>query len=155
PVREITYALDDVVGLSALRASKRFSDCDPGTTAAVLDAAAEFAGDVLAPLNRSGDIEGAHFENGVVRAPAGFAAAYRKYVEGGWGGLSASSEFGGQGLPKAVDLAVFEMVHAANMSFGLCPMLTRGAIEALTIHGTDRQKRVFLQKLVSGEWSGT
>src|SRR5262249_32751524 len=121
----------------------------------VLDAAAAFAGEVLAPLNRSGDVEGAHFENGIVRAPAGFATAYGKYVEGGWGGLSASPEFGGQGLPKAVALAVFEMVHAANMWFGLCPMLTRGAIEALTVHGTERQKRLYLPRLVSGEWSGT
>ena len=155
PLREISFALEDVVGLNGLRAATRFSDCDRETTGAVLDAASTFAADVLAPLNRSGDLEGAHFENGSVRAPDGFADAYDKYVEGGWGGLSAPVEFGGQGLPRAVDLAVFEMVHAANMAFGLCPMLTRGAIEALCVHGTDRQKRIYLPKLVSGRWSGT
>src|SRR5579872_3594497 len=155
PIREITFARDDVVALDWLRGFARFSDCDGETTRAVLDAAGAFAADVLAPLNRTGDIEGSRFENGCVRAPSGFAAAYGKYVEAGWGALSASTSFGGQGLPRAIDLAVFEMIHASNMAFGLCPMLTRGAIEALTVHGTARQKQIYLPKLVSSEWSGT
>jgi len=155
PIREITFALDDVVALDRLRGFARFSDCDGETTRAVLDAAGAFAADVLAPLNRTGDIEGSRFENGCVRAPSGFAAAYGKYVEAGWGALSASTSFGGQGLPRAIDLAVFEMIHASNMAFGLCPMLTRGAIEALTVHCTARQKQIYLPKLVSSEWSGT
>src|SRR6185436_4654150 len=92
--------------------------------------------------------------NGKVTAAPGFADAYRHFVEQGWNSLSAEPEHGGQGLSKAMELAVFEMVHAANMAFGLCPMLTQGAIEALTLHGTERQKRLVLPKLVSGEWTG-
>jgi alkylation response protein AidB-like acyl-CoA dehydrogenase len=153
PLREISFALNEVVGLAALRT--RFTECDEETVRAVLEAGCTFAADVLAPLNRSGDREGAQFENGCVRAPSGFADAYRRFVEGGWGALSAMPRFGGQGLPKAIELAFFEMMHAANMAFGLCPMLTRGAIEALTAHGTDAQKQTYLPKLISGEWSGT
>src|SRR5258706_10766647 len=146
PLRDIAFALNEVVGLSALRT--RFSDCDDDIVRAVLDAGGVFASEELAPLNRSGDLEGAHFENGCVRASAGFADAYRQFVEGGWGSLSADPQYGGQGLPKVIELAVFEMMHAANMAFGLCPMLTRGAIEALTAHGTERQKLIFLPKLI-------
>src|SRR5207237_7304162 len=102
-----------------------------------------------------GDQVGAKFENGVVRAAPGFAEAYRQFAAGGWNGLTADSRYGGQNLPKALGIAVFEMIQAANMSFGLCPMLTLGAIEALSDHGTDRQKRLYLPKLVSGEWTGT
>jgi alkylation response protein AidB-like acyl-CoA dehydrogenase len=152
PTRELSFALD-LAGLAALR--PHFPECDASTTLAVLDAAAEFARDVLAPLNRAGDTIGARFENGCVVAVPGFAQAYRRFVEGGWGALSADAKFGGQGLPKAIELAVFEMIHGANMAFGLCPMLTRGAIEALSAHGTEEQKRLYLPKLISGEWSGT
>ena len=152
PTRDILFALD-LAGLAALRTHYR--ECDPATVSAVLDAAGVFAADVLAPLNRTGDTIGARFENGRVVAAPGFGAAYRRFVEGGWGALSADPKYGGQGLPKVIELAVFEMMHSANMAFGLCPLLTRGAIEALAAHGTDEQKRRYLPKLVSGEWSGT
>src|SRR5262249_34100703 len=92
--------------------------------------------------------------NGVVTAAPGFAEAYRAFVADGWNSLSAPVEFGGQGLTKAMELAVFEMVHASNMAFGLCPMLTQGAIEALSLHGTERQEGVVLPKLGTGEWTG-
>ena len=120
-----------------------------------LSAAGDFTTDVLAPLNRTGDIEGARFENGRVFAAPGFADAYRQYIDGGWTSLNAPPEFGGQGLPRAIALAVFDMVTAANMSFGLCPMLSEAAIHLLTKHGTPRQQQVYLPKLVSGEWTGT
>jgi alkylation response protein AidB-like acyl-CoA dehydrogenase len=152
PTRDISFALD-LAGLAGLR--PHFAECDPGTISAVLDAAGIFARDVLAPLNRAGDMVGAQFKNGCVVSVPGFADAYRRYIEGGWGALSADPEFGGQGLPRVVDLAVFEMLHSANMAFGLCPLLTRGAIEALCAHGTESQKRRYLPKLISGEWSGT
>ncbi len=155
PLREISFLLDEVVELGRVRKTQRFSDCDGETVRAVLDAGSTFASEVLAPLNRSGDIEGAQFENGRARAPSGFAHAYKQFVDGGWGSLSADPAFGGQGLPRAVDLAFFEMMHAANMAFGLCPMLTRGAIEALSVHGTPQQKQLYLPKLISGVWSGT
>jgi hypothetical protein len=152
PIRDIAFALE-TVGHPALLA-RAFPDLDADTVAAVLEAAGQFADAELAPLNRRGDLEGATFENGVVRAAPGFADAYRAFVAGGWNSLSADPAFGGQGLSKALELSVFEMVHAANMAFGLCPMLTQAAIEALALHGTERQKRIVLPKLVSGEWPG-
>ncbi|HEY2752108.1 acyl-CoA dehydrogenase [Phenylobacterium sp.] len=152
PVRDLAFALSSV-GHDALIA-RAYPDLDTGTVAAVLEAAGAFATDVLAPLNRKGDTEGARYENGKVTAAPGFADAYKAFVDGGWNSLSADPDFGGQGLSKAMELAVFEMVHAANMAFGLCPMLTQGAIEALAMHGTERQKRLVLPKLVSGEWTG-
>jgi alkylation response protein AidB-like acyl-CoA dehydrogenase len=151
-VRDLAFALK-CVGHDALIA-RAYPDLDADTVAQVLEAAGAFATDVLAPLNRKGDLEGARYENGVVTAAPGFAEAYRAFAADGWNSLSAPPEFGGQGLSKAMELAVFEMVHAANMAFGLCPMLTQGAIEALTLHGTDRQKALVLPKLVSGEWTG-
>jgi hypothetical protein len=152
PVRDLAFALK-TVGHDDLLA-RAFPDLDGDTVLAVLEAAGAFTADVLAPLNRVGDTQGARYENGAVTAAPGFADAYRAFVDGGWNSLSADAEHGGQGLPKAMELAVFEMVHASNMAFGLCPMLTQAAIEALTLHGTERQKRLVLPKLVSGEWTG-
>jgi alkylation response protein AidB-like acyl-CoA dehydrogenase len=152
PVRDLAFALS-TVGHDALIA-RAYPDLDADTVAAVLEAAGAFANDVLAPLNRVGDTQGARYANGAVTAAPGFADAYRAFVADGWNSLSAAPEHGGQGLSKAMELAVFEMVHAANMAFGLCPMLTQGAIEALALHGTERQKRLILPKLVSGEWPG-
>jgi alkylation response protein AidB-like acyl-CoA dehydrogenase len=151
-VRDLAFALK-CAGHDALIA-RAYPDLDEETVGQVLEAAGAFATDVLAPLNRKGDLEGARYENGKVTAAPGFAEAYRAFVADGWNSLSAPVEHGGQGLSKAMELAVFEMVHAANMAFGLCPMLTQGAIEALSLHGTERQKRLVLPKLVSGEWSG-
>jgi hypothetical protein len=152
PVRDLAFALS-TVGHDALIA-RAYPDLDADTVAAVLEHAGAFANDVLAPLNRIGDTQGARYANGAVTAAPGFADAYRAFVADGWNSLSAATEYGGQGLSKAMELAVFEMVHAANMAFGLCPMLTQGAIEALALHGTERQKRLVLPKLVSGEWPG-
>ena len=137
PVRDLAFALK-TVGHPELLA-RAYPDLDDDTVQAVLEAAAAFADGELAPLNRKGDLEGARYENGTVTAAPGFANAYRHFVEQGWNSLSADPEHGGQGLSKAMELAVFEMVHAANMAFGLCPMLTQAAIEALTQHGTERQ----------------
>jgi alkylation response protein AidB-like acyl-CoA dehydrogenase len=152
PVRDLAFALS-TAGHDALIAGA-YPDLDLDTVAAVLEAAGAFASDVLAPLNRTGDVEGARYANGAVTAAPGFAEAYRAFVADGWNSLSADPAHGGQGLSKAMELAVFEMVHAANMAFGLCPMLTQAAIEALAQHGTERQKRLVLPKLVSGEWTG-
>ncbi|MDO8800868.1 acyl-CoA dehydrogenase [Phenylobacterium sp.] len=153
PVRDLAFALK-TVGHSALM-GEAFPDLDEDTVVAVLEAAGAFVESELAPLNRTGDTQGAKYANGKVTAAPGFAAAYQAFVAGGWNALSADPEYGGQGLTGALGLAVFEMVHAANMAFGLCPMLTQGAIEALALHGTERQKRLVLPKLVSGEWTGT
>jgi len=153
PLRDLAYSLEHVAGASALRAL--FPGYDADTEAAVLDAAGRLARDVLAPINRSGDEEGARFENGRVFAAKGFPEAYKAFAEGGWNALSADPEYGGQGLPKALEIATFEMFDAANMAFGLCPILTQGAIEALAAHGSPAQKSLYLPKLVSGEWTGT
>jgi alkylation response protein AidB-like acyl-CoA dehydrogenase len=155
PTRDILFSLTEAAGFHALPKTPTFADVDVETVEAVLEGAAQLANAVLAPLNRSGDQVGARFENGQVRAAPGFADAYRAYREGGWTSLAAAPEHGGQGLPKVLSLAVFEMVHAANMAFGLCPMLSEAAIEALTAHGTAQQKALYLPRLVSGEWTGT
>jgi alkylation response protein AidB-like acyl-CoA dehydrogenase len=152
PVRDIAFALK-AAGLDALLGGA-FSDADADTVQAVLDAAGSFTTEVLAPLNRVGDTVGAKYGNGAVTAAPGFADAYQAYARDGWMSLGVEAELGGQGLPKAVELAVYEMVQAANMSFGLCPMLSLAAIEALSLHGTERQKRLVMPKLVSGEWTG-
>jgi alkylation response protein AidB-like acyl-CoA dehydrogenase len=152
PVRELAFALE-TAGLERL--SGVFPDVDAELVQAVLAGAAELAETVLAPLNRRGDVEGSRYENGRVTTPTGFPEAYRAFAAGGWNGLAADPEWGGQGLPRALELAVFETVHAANMAFGLCPMLTQAAIEALHAHGTARQKALYLPRLVSGEWTGT
>ena len=153
PVRDLIFALNEAADFSRLEAAYPSADAD--TVAAVLEAAGSFSADILAPLNRPGDIAGAKFENGQVRSAPGFADAYKQFAEGGWNSLAAEPEHGGLGLPKALEIAVFEMVQAANMAFGLCPMLTQGAIAALATHGTARQKKLYLPRLVSGEWTGT
>ena len=153
PVRDLMFALEAAADFASL--GKLFPGADAETARAVLEAAGAFTSKVLAPLNAPGDRAGASFENGAVRAAPGFAKAYGEFARGGWNGLSADPTFGGQGLPKALEIAVFEMVQAANMAFGLCPMLTLAAIEALSLHGTDRQKALYLPKLISGEWTGT
>jgi alkylation response protein AidB-like acyl-CoA dehydrogenase len=152
PIRDIALALD-AAGFERLQPLAE--GLDAGMAQAVLEGAGELASGVLAPLNRNGDVQGSRLENGKVVTPEGFADAYRAFAEGGWNSLSAEPEFGGQGLPKALELAVYEMVNGSNMAFALCPTLTQAAIEALQRHGTERQKRLFLPRLVSGEWPGT
>ena len=154
PVRDIAFTLQAVAGIDQVAASGAFPDYDPDVLGAVLEAAAQFSEGVLAPLNRIGDQKGSIFANGTVTAAPGFADAYRQFAQGGWTGLSAPVHAGGQQLPKALELAAYETVHAANMAFGLCPMLSLAAIEALEAHGTPSQKDIYLTKLVSGEWTG-
>ena len=155
PVRDMAYLLNEVAGLKDLLGTGPFADVSTDLVEAVMEEGAKLAADVLAPLNRPGDAEGAKLKNDGVSVPSGFADAYRKWVEGGWGSLAATPEFGGQGLPVALSVAMQEMWNAACMSFGLCPILSQGSIEALTAHGTDEQKQLYLAKLISGEWTGT
>jgi hypothetical protein len=154
PVRDLAFALTEIVGIDRLAGTAAFADLDRETMKAVLEAAASLADEVLAPLNHSGDRAGATYANGRVTAAPGFAEAYKAFAEGGWTSLAADPEYGGQGLPKALELAVFEMVDAANMAFSLCPILTQGAIEAIHAHGSERQKSIYLPKMISGEWTG-
>lgn len=154
PIRDLAFSLTAIAGIDRLAATGAFPDYDADVLNAVLEAAGQFSEGVLAPLNRSGDLAGAKYANGAVTAAPGFADAYRQFAEGGWTGLAAPVHAGGQGLPKALELAAFETVHSANMAFGLCPMLSLAAIEAIEEHGTEHQKTAYLPRLVSGEWTG-
>ena len=147
PVRDLQFALAEAADFGRLAGA--FPAADADTVAAVLEAAGEFAVDVLAPLNHPGDVAGARFENGTVVTPAGFPDAYRQFAAGGWNSLAADPEFGGQGMPKALESAVFEIIQSANLSLSLCPMLTKGAIEAIEKNGDAAQKALYLPKLVS------
>ncbi len=153
PMKDIRFALEHAAGLWRLK--EGFPDLDGGVLEAVLEGGAALAGDVLAPLNTAGDRQGLKLVDDRVVTPGGFDQAYAQFQEGGWQGLSADAGFGGQGLPKAVALAVHEMLQGANMAFALCPMLTLGAIEALSAHGSESQRRDVLPHLVSGAWTGT
>jgi len=155
PLKDMRFTLEHVVEYHTLLGLDPFRECGWDVVDAVLSESGKIASEVLAPLNQSGDREGSRLENGTVVTPKGFAQAYRKYAEGGWSGIAADPAFGGQGLPHTLGTACLEMVHAANMGFGVCPLLTGGAIEALSAHGTDEQKRRYLPKLTSGAWTGT
>jgi len=155
PLRDMRFVLHELVGLDRIAALPGCEAMSEELVEAILDQAAEFAAEVLSPLNRSGDIEGARWHDGAVTTPAGFAEAYRRFTEGGWNGLACDPEFGGQGLPSVLAAPVEEMWNAACLSFALCPLLTRGAIEALSLCGTLQQKALYLPRLISGEWTGT
>jgi 3-(methylthio)propanoyl-CoA dehydrogenase len=155
PLADMRFALDELAGLSEIARLPGCEQASADLVDAVLEEAAKLARDVLAPLNDVGDRERARLENGVVRTPPGFKEAYRKYAEGGWNALPFEPAHGGQGLPVALSTAVLEMWNSANMGFALCPLLNIGAVELLQAHGSDEQKRIYLAKMVSGEWTGT
>ncbi len=152
PLADLQFALNDIADLQAIPDS---NGATPELVEQVLTEAGRFASDVLAPLNRSGDQAGAQIENGVVRVPDGFTEAYGRFVDGGWNAVCGPTAWGGQGLPWVVSTALSEIWQSSNMSLANCMMLTQGAVELLAHHGTDAQKRAYLPKLISGEWSGT
>ncbi len=157
PTRDMQFVINEVAGLAEVAALPVYADQDvgPELTEAVLEEAAKLASGVLAPLNHSGDVQGVKLgPEGVVPAD-GFAGAYQKFIEGGWNGIGCPVEYGGQGLPELLNTATEEMWNSANMSFALCPLLTSGAIEAISHVGSDQQKATFLPKMTSGEWTGT
>jgi len=157
PLRDIRFALYDVLGVEGAFRDLHFDDASRETVDAVLDEAARFCETVLAPLNKVGDEFGVDYDKAtasVTTAP-GFKEAYVQFAEGGWGGLAAPAEFGGLGLPHVLGMPLEEMVDAANLAWGNFPLLSHGAANALRLHGEDWQRDVFLTKLVSGEWTGT
>ncbi len=154
PLREMTFALEAIAGLPDV-APHFGENASSDLVGQVLEEAGKLASEVLAPLNAPGDRAGTSLENGVVRTPAGFKEAYKTFVDGGWNGLPFAPEFGGQDLPWMITVAVQEMWQSANLSWTLGPLLTTAAVEALHAHGTAEQKRLYLAKLVSGEWMGT
>ena len=155
PVADIAFTLNRLAGLERLAGEGGFPDLDDDLVQAVLEAAAQLAEGVFAPLNTVGDKEGVRLENGRVIVPEGFKAAFQAYAEGGWHGLSADPAHGGQGLPHVLHLAVFEMWHAANMSLAIGPTLVPAALEAILTHGSEAQKAQVAPKLISGEWAAT
>src|SRR5262245_1551178 len=155
PLRDMIFTLEEIAGIGEIATLPGCADATPDLVRSILDEAGKFAAGVLAPLNRIGDQQGSRLENGVVRTPDGFRDAYAKFVAAGWNGLPFDPAHGGQGLPWALASAIQEMVTSACMSFSLCPLLTQGAVELLTSHGSAAQKRTYLAKLVGGEWSGT
>ncbi|MCC6170752.1 MAG: acyl-CoA dehydrogenase [Gammaproteobacteria bacterium] len=155
PVKDVRFVLRELIDESALQACSAFADYSPELADAVLEEAGRFAENVLDPLYKSGDREGAKWTPERVVTPAGFKAAYRQYVDGGWPSLRASAHYGGQAAPTVLGTAVEEFWGGANLGFKLCPMLTQGAIEALEFKGSAAQKDLFLPKMVSGEWTGT
>jgi len=159
PIRDMQFVLKELAGLEQIAQLPGCEEATPDLVDAVLEEAAKFAEGVLSPLNFPGDQEGAKWSDAghdkIVTMPKGFKAAYKLFAESGWTALQSEPEFGGQGLPKVVGAAVTEMWKSANHAFSLCPLLTTGATEALVLSGTDQLKQTYVEKMVSGEWTGT
>lgn len=155
PIRDMRFYLDTVLGGHRLADTERYAEATSDTADAILAEAARLAEDVLAPLNRAGDLHPAYLENGVVRTSPGYADGYRAIADGGWVGISGDPEWGGMGLPMTLTSCVNEMLGSACLSLSLCPLLTQGQIEALEHHADDALRDLYLPKLNSGEWTGT
>jgi len=155
PVADIAFALMHAAGFKAALADGLYGELDEATIAAVLEEAGKFATDVIAPLNAVGDTFGTPFKDGVVTTPPGWKEAYTSWAAAGWNGLVGPADFGGQDLPHAVNAACIEMWNAASMAFGIGPVLTMAAVDALHAYGSDDLKEKYLKKLTTGEWMGT
>ena len=155
PLKDMRFVLDHVVGLEKIAGLPGFDAVTPDLVEAVLTEAARLSGEVWAPTNRSGDKTPPVIDNGAVKTSPGFKDAYVQFAQGGWNGLVFPEEFGGQGLPWSLQMAVAEMWQSSNLALSLCPLLTQAAIEAIEKHGTPGQKETYLKKLVTGEWTGT
>lgn len=155
PVQDLLFCLEHLSHWEKVSALKAYRDCELTDIGAALEGYARFCAEQIAPLSQEGDRLGARFDKGRVTLPEGHARAYAQFVEMGWQALTHPVEYGGIGLPRAVGAAAVEMLNAADMSFGLCPLLTDGAIEALLLTGSDEQKATYLEPLIAGRWSGT
>jgi alkylation response protein AidB-like acyl-CoA dehydrogenase len=156
PVEDVQFLLNDVFHMERYGNMPGFAEVSPDLLAAILEEAAKLAEEVVQPLNRVGDIEGCkRHDDGSVTTPTGFKEAYKQYASGGWMGISVPTEYGGQGLPGTFTVMINELLCAANIAFSMYPGLTQGAIAALLHHGSDEQKKLYLPKMTSGEWTGT
>jgi 3-(methylthio)propanoyl-CoA dehydrogenase len=155
PLKDMLFAIKHIANIDAVAQIPGFEDAGFDTAQAVLEECAKFNEGVLSPLNWEGDKNPSYLKDGKVTTTPGFKEAFKQYADGGWQGLQHPADFGGQGLPKTIGAACIEMCNSANMSFALCPLLTDGAIEALLTAGSDELKATYLEKLVSGQWTGT
>ena len=155
PLDDIFFALKTTGGLDSMLAQDLYPGLDEGTIRAVIEEAGKFASDVLDPINASGDRAGSKLINGKVVTPPGFAAAYKRFADGGWSALPCPEVYGGQGLPEIISVVACEIWNSANMAFGMCPLLTQGAIHAIETGGSDALKDAYLPKMISGQWTGT
>jgi len=155
PIADMRFAATKLAGFAGIAGLPGGEELSEGLLDSIFEQGGKFAAGVLAPLNRVGDRQGSRLENGVVRTPDGWAEAYRAFVAGGWNAVPFDNEYGGQGLPWLVAMALQDMWHSASMAFALCPMLTQAAVEAISHHGSAALKQRFLPKMISGEWTGT
>ena len=158
PLRDMQFVMHELLNVTAdLKTIPRHADIDVDTINAVLEEGGKFASEVIFPINISGDTEGCKHDKvtHAVTTPKGFKEAYHKYIEGGWAALSCDPEYGGQGLPLVVNQCFYEMMNSANQAWTMYPGLTHGAYASLAAHGTDEQKKTYLHKMTSGEWTGT
>ncbi|MEG1063203.1 MAG: acyl-CoA dehydrogenase [Comamonas sp.] len=155
PIKDMLFNMEHLAQIEQVAQLPGFEDAGLETAQAVLEECAKLCETVVAPLNVAGDLNPSSFKDGKVTTTPGFADAFKQYAEGGWQGLQHPTDFGGQGLPKTIGAACIEMLNSANLSFALCPLLTDGAIEALLTAGSDELKATYLEKLVTGEWTGT
>ena len=155
PIKDMRFVMDELAGFKELSQIPGFEEATPDLADAILDEAAKFSGEVLAPLNRTGDKEGCKLTASGVTTASGWKEAYAQYREAGWNGITSPAEFGGQGLPDTLGIVVKEMLCSANMAFSLGPLLTTGAVEALLTCASDELKAIYLEKMISGEWTGT
>ncbi|MCX7621121.1 MAG: acyl-CoA dehydrogenase [Acidimicrobiales bacterium] len=157
PLRDIEFVLDHLVDLDELTQFDEYKHTDPDTMKGVLGEYARFVAEQIAPLNRIGDLQGSVHDPATnsVTTPEGFVAAYRRYVEAGWGAVPFDPNYGGGGFPWLMGIAMQELISSANLSFSMCPLLTQGAIDLLVHHGSEEQKEVYVRKMITGEWTGT
>ncbi|MGE5713696.1 MAG: acyl-CoA dehydrogenase [Betaproteobacteria bacterium] len=155
PIKDMLFVLHELAALKDIQQLPGCADATDDTVQAVLEENARFMGEVVAPLNWSGDTQPGKWDNGNVTTSPGFREAFKAFGEAGWQGIQHPTQYGGQGLPKVVGAACMEMMQAANLSFALCPLLTDGAIEALLVAGSDEQKDTYLPRLIEGRWTGT
>ena len=155
PLKDMVFVMNELAGLEAISQLPGCEDATPETAEAVLEENAKFCSEVVAPLNWAGDCAPSSWHGGEVKTTPGFKEAFKAFGQAGWQGVQHPVNYGGQGLPKLIATPCIEMLNSANLSFALCPLLTDGAIEALMTAGTDAQKDVYLEKLISGQWTGT
>ena len=155
PVKDMLFVINELAGLAEIAALPGYGEATPDLVEAVLEEAAQLAREVIAPTNIIGDEKGTRVVDGQVIVPPEFHVAYKQYIDGGWPGIGCNPEFGGQGLPALISVAVEEMLQSANLAWSLCPLLTHGALRAVEAHGSDALKAIYLGKMIAGEWTGT